>query len=284
MGWRPKGWHRQLQTTLLDTGTLLTVAIAVAAIGSLAWSLLSQGHLRLDGAVFSQLPPPPLQPGGGFRNALVGTLTMVTLATLLSGPVGIGAAIYRVEFAQGNVLGHWVRLANGVLSGVPSILCGLFAYGVVVLTTGSFSAVAGGVALAVVMVPLIERTSEDALQAVSNELRWGAMALGASRSQTVLTVVLPTAAPAVATGLVLAIARATGETAPLLFTALFSQYGLQGLWQPTASLSVLIYNFALSPYPNHQAIAWTAALGVVSLVGGISLVARRLLGQLRQWS
>jgi len=165
---------------------------------------------------------------------------------------------------------------DGVLSGVPSILCGLFAYGLVVLTSGTFSAIAGGVALAVVMLPTITRTSEEALKAVAPELREAAIAIGASPIQATTLMIIPAATPAIVTGLVLAIARATGETAPLLFTALFSQYGFNGLWKPVASMSVLIYNFALSPYPNDQALAWTAALVVVTLILSISIAARFL--------
>jgi phosphate transport system permease protein len=152
----------------------------------------------------------------------------------------------------------------------------LFAYGLVVLTSGTFSAIAGGVALAVVMLPTIARTSEEALKAVAPELREGAIAIGASPIQAITLIIIPAATPAIITGIVLAIARATGETAPLLFTALFSQYGLNGLWKPVASMSVLIYNFALSPYPNDQALAWTAALVVVALILSISIAARFL--------
>ena len=255
----------------------VALAIALLAISSILFSLLSQGWNRLDTTAFTQLPPPPLDDGGGFRNAIAGTLLMVSLGMGISAPLGIGVAIYLVEFGRENGLTQAVRFFNGVLSGVPSILCGLFAYALVVLTTGTFSAVAGGIALAVLMLPITVRTAEEGLKAVDVELREGAIALGATTSQTIGAIVLPSAAPAIVTGVVLAIARAVGETAPLLFTALFSQYGLNGVWNPVASLSVLIYNFALSPYPNHQALAWTAALVMVSLILGISVMARWLI-------
>lgn len=274
--WKPNPIKRKIVSMILTTGIFLGTAIAIFAFSSILFSLIAQGASRFDLAAFTELPPPPLEFGGGFRNAIIGTLLMVGIGAGLSAPIGLGAAIYLVEFGRNKPLSQWVRFFNGVLSGVPSILCGLFAYGLVVLTSGTFSAIAGGVALAVVMLPTIARTSEEALKAVAPELREGAIAIGASPIQAITLIVIPAATPAIITGIVLAIARATGETAPLLFTALFSQYGLNGLWKPVASMSVLIYNFALSPYPNDQALAWTAALVVVALILSISIAARFL--------
>jgi phosphate transport system permease protein len=274
--WKPNPIKRKIVSMILTTGIFLGTAIAIFAFSSILFSLIAQGASRFDLAAFTELPPPPLEFGGGFRNAIIGTLLMVGIGAGLSAPIGLGAAIYLVEFGRNKPLSQWVRFFNGVLSGVPSILCGLFAYGLVVLTSGTFSAIAGGVALAVVMLPTIARTSEEALKAVAPELREGAIAIGASPIQALTLIIIPAATPAIITGIVLAIARATGETAPLLFTALFSQYGLNGLWKPVASMSVLIYNFALSPYPNDQALAWTAALVVVALILSISIAARFL--------
>jgi phosphate transport system permease protein len=274
--WKPNPIKRKIVSMILTTGIFLGTAIAIFAFSSILFSLIAQGASRFDLAAFTELPPPPLEFGGGFRNAIIGTLLMVGIGAGLSAPIGLGAAIYLVEFGRNKPLSQWVRFFNGVLSGVPSILCGLFAYGLVVLTSGTFSAIAGGVALAVVMLPTIARTSEEALKAVAPELREGAIAIGASPIQAITLIIIPAATPAIITGIVLAIARATGETAPLLFTALFSQYGLNGLWKPVASMSVLIYNFALSPYPNDQALAWTAALVVVALILSISIAARFL--------
>ncbi len=274
--YQPNVYYRRIVSILCTIAITLGTAIIVLGIGSILISLIWQGWSRLDVTAFRELPPPPLDQGGGFHNALVGTLLMVAIGTCLSAPVGVLTAIYVVEFGGDRLLARTVRFFNSILSGVPSILCGLFAYSVVVLTTGRFSAVAGGVALAVVMVPMIVRTAEEGLKAVSPELRAGAIALGASPAQTVGQIVIPAATPTLTTGIILAIARAAGETAPLLFTALFSQYGLTGLWHPVASLSVLVYNFALSPYPNHQALAWTAALVIVGLILGVSIVARRV--------
>jgi len=274
--WKPNQTRRKIVSGLLNIGVFLGTAIAVFAFSSILFSLIAKGASRLDFAAFTELPPPPLESGGGFGNAIIGTLLMVAIGAGISAPIGLGAAIYLVEFGQNKLLSQWVRFFNGVLSGVPSILCGLFAYGLVVLTSGTFSAIAGGVALAVVMLPTIARTSEEALKAVAPELREAAIAIGASPIQAITLMIIPAATPAIVTGIVLAIARATGETAPLLFTALFSQYGFNGLWKPVASMSVLIYNFALSPYPNDQALAWTAALVVVALILSISIAARFL--------
>jgi phosphate transport system permease protein len=274
--WKPNPIKRKIVSMILTTGIFLGTAIAIFVFSSILFSLIAKGASRFDLAAFTELPPPPLESGGGFRNAITGTLLMVGIGAGLSAPIGLGAAIYLVEFGQNKLLSQWVRFFNGVLSGVPSILCGLFAYGLVVLTSGTFSAIAGGVALAVVMLPTIARTSEEALKAVAPELREGAIAIGASPIQAITLIIIPAATPAIVTGIVLAIARATGETAPLLFTALFSQYGFNGLWKPVASMSVLIYNFALSPYPNDQALAWTAALVVVALILSISIAARFL--------
>ncbi|MFN5501962.1 MAG: phosphate ABC transporter permease subunit PstC, partial [Pseudanabaena sp.] len=237
--WKPNPIKRKIVSMILTTGIFLGTAIAIFAFSSILFSLIAQGASRFDLAAFTELPPPPLEFGGGFRNAIIGTLLMVGIGAGLSAPIGLGAAIYLVEFGRNKPLSQWVRFFNGVLSGVPSILCGLFAYGLVVLTSGTFSAIAGGVALAVVMLPTIARTSEEALKAVAPELREGAIAIGASPIQAITLIIIPAATPAIITGIVLAIARATGETAPLLFTALFSQYGLNGLWKPVASMSVL---------------------------------------------
>jgi phosphate transport system permease protein len=183
------------------------------------------------------------------------------------------AAIYLSEFSRGTIP-RWIRFATNVLSGVPSILMGVFIYGLLVITTGSYSAVAGGFALGVLMLPIIVRTTDESLQIVPKQVRWAALGMGASKFQTVWRIVLPAALPAIATGLTLAVARAAGETAPLLFTALFSQYWINGVWQPTASLSVLVYNFATVPYEGQQRLAWAAALILVAIVLLTSIISR----------
>lgn len=233
-----------------------------------------RGFSRLDWAAFTQLPPPPLAgDAGGFANALIGTLLMVAIGAAVSVPFGVLSAIYLSEFSQGQIP-RWIRFATNVLSGVPSILMGVFIYGLLVITTGSYSAVAGGFALGVLMLPIIVRTTDESLQIVPQRVRWAAIGMGASKFQTVLRVVLPAALPAIATGLTLAVARAAGETAPLIFTALFSQYWFDGFFQPTASLSVLVYNFATVPYDGQQRLAWAGALILVGLVLLTSILSR----------
>lgn len=234
-----------------------------------------RGFRRLNLTLFTQLPPPPGLEQGGVANAIVGTAIVVGLATVISVPLGILAGIYLSEFGATHRATRWIRLATNVLSGVPSILAGVFAYGLLVATgILGFSAASGGVALAVLMVPAIVRTTEDALQLVPQDLRWASLGVGASPVQTVVRIVLPAALPGVTTGILLAIARAAGETAPLIFTALSSSLFSTALKQPIATLSVLIYNFSNAPFAPQQDLAWAASLLLVSLVLVTSVLAR----------
>ena len=238
--------------------------------------LLANGISSLSLAVFTELPPPPLVEGGGFGNAIIGTVIMVGIGGLISVPIGIMAAIYLSEFSEGK-LADWIRFATNVLSGIPSIIIGVFAYGVIVLTTKSYSAWAGGFALSILMLPIIVRTTDESLKLVPQEVRQASIGVGANNYQTVLQVVLPAALPAIITGITLAVARAAGETAPLLFTALFTQYWPDwnnGLVEPTASLAVLVYNFAIVPFKNQQELAWGAAFILVLLVLATSIISR----------
>ncbi len=235
--------------------------------------VLIQGFSSLRPTLFTQLPPPPLVQGGGFGNAVLGTLLMVGIGALISVPIGVLAAIYLTEFSSGKI-SRWIRFITNVLSGVPSIIAGVFAYGVVVATTGGYSAVAGGFALSILMLPIIIRTTDESLKLVSQDLRQAAVGIGCTKFQTVASVVLPTALPAIVTGTTLAIARASGETAPLLFTALFSQFWSNSPFVPTASLAVLVYNFAISPFKNWQSLAWAASLILVLMVLITSIIAR----------
>ncbi|QXE22103.1 permease protein of phosphate ABC transporter [Richelia sinica FACHB-800] len=240
--------------------------------------MVIQGFNSLSPSVFTELPPAPFRKGGGFGNAILGTLLMVGIGGLISIPFGVLAAIYLTEFSSGKIA-RWVRFATNVLSGVPSIIAGVFAYGIVVLSLtqwklGSYSAIGGGFALAILMLPIIVRTTDEALQLVSQDLRQASLGLGATNFQTVTQVVLPAALPAIVTGSTLAIARAAGETAPLLFTALFSTFWPDSLLKPTASLAVLVYNFAISPFKNWQSLAWAASLILVLMVLLTSIIAR----------
>jgi phosphate transport system permease protein len=213
--------------------------------------------------------------GGGISNAIVGTLVVVVVATCLALPLGFMGAVYLAEYGGETRLATLVRFSAKVLTGLPSILAGVFAYATVVVATGSFSALAGGAAMAILMVPTVMLTSESALRAVPSKMKMAAFGMGATRAQTVLRIVIPTAIPGILTGVMLSLARAMGETAPLLFTALFSDYMFEGkLSQPIASLSVLIYNFAGSPFEHQVALAWAASLVLVSIVLVLNVVAQ----------
>ncbi|BAU67319.1 phosphate ABC transporter, inner membrane subunit PstA [Stanieria sp. NIES-3757] len=262
---------------LVMTGiaTLFTILAIIPLLIILSY-LLTKGISSLSPMVFTQLPPPPLVEGGGFGNAILGTVLMVGIGAAMSVPIGIMAAIYLSEFSRGK-LAEWIRFATNVLSGVPSIIIGVFAYSAIVLTTKSYSAWAGGFALAILMLPIIIRTTDEALKLVPQEVRQASVGIGANDYQTVLQVVLPAAIPAIITGITLAIARAAGETAPLLFTALFTQYWPNWnnlLVEPTASLAVLVYNFAIVPFKNQQELAWGAAFILVLLVLITSIISR----------
>jgi phosphate transport system permease protein len=263
--------------TALVTGMMLTCLIPLfSVVLMLAW----RGGQRLSLSLFTQLPPAALEQGGGFGNAVAGTLIIVALAVAATVPVGLLTAIYLSQAEESRVSGV-VRFCAKVLTGFPSILAGVFAYGAIVLVTGGFSALAGAVALSILMLPTIVLTSEDALRMVPAGMKDAALGMGATRTQLVWMVLLPTAMPGILTGVMLAIARAAGETAPLLFTALFSNYwlwsqGRANLMQPTASLAVLIYNFAGMPFQNQVELAWAAALVLVLLVLGANIIGQSL--------
>lgn len=257
-------------------------AIALIPLIAVITYVVINGSARLGPQLFTQLPPPPYQPtspqfnSGGFGNAFVGTFMTVGIASLISIPFGVLAAIYLSEFARDTKLADAINFLTNVLSGVPSIVMGVFAYGLVVITTRTYSAAAAGLALAVLMLPTIVRTSTEALESVSGELRQAAFGLGATSFQTVSRVILPTALPAILTGVMLGIARAAGETAPVIFTALFNNFWNFDVWRPTATLSVLVYNFAVTPYKNWQELAWSAALVLVLLVLVANILSRWL--------
>jgi phosphate transport system permease protein len=263
--------------SLLVSGMTL---LALIPLFSVVWMLAWRGGKKLTLEVFTQLPPAPLEQGGGFGNAIVGTLVMVGIAALISVPLGIMSAVF-LEQAKESRFAQVVRFAAKTLTGLPSILAGVFAYGTIVLLTGGFSALAGSSALAVLMLPTIILTAEDAIRMVPAKMKEAAAGMGATQTQTVWMVLLPTAFPGILTGIMLAIARAAGETAPLLFTALFSNYwllsrGRLDLMQPTASLAVLIYNFAGMPFENQLELAWAAALVLVLLVLTTNLLGQAL--------
>jgi len=261
--------------------SVLTGAATVAALFpliSVLYMLIVRGCAALRPEALTQLPPAAMTTGGGFGNAIIGTIVIVIIATMFSVPLGIIAAVYTAEFGPETRITRLVQFAAKVLTGLPSILAGVFAFAVVVLVTGGFSAPAGGVALALLMLPTVFLTAEEAIKRVPSKMREAAIGMGSTPTQVVLRVLLPTATPGILTGVMLAIARAAGETAPLLFTALFSEFWisrtspvflpktLSDLMKPTPSLAVLIYNFSGSPFENQIQLAWTAAFVLVVIV------------------
>ncbi|MFM7574318.1 MAG: phosphate ABC transporter permease PstA [Snowella sp.] len=252
------------------------IVITLIPLFAVLTYVIAQGvsHVNLD--LLTKLPPPPGLQGGGVANAIIGTLIVVGLATLMAVPIGVMAAIYLSEFSNNNKIASWVRFATNILSGVPSIISGVFVFGLLI---GSgligFSAIAGGVSLTVLMLPTIIRTTDEALQIVPRDIRWAALGVGAYNFQSVLFIVLPAALPSILTGVTLAIARAAGETAPLIFTALFSNFWPNRLNEPIATLSVLVYNFATAPFKPQQQLAWAGSLILVLMVL-ISSVSARL--------
>ena len=257
---------RSLWSKLLSGICVGLALLTLIPLFSIVFLVLKNGLPLLSWRVFTELPPAAGMTGGGFGNAVVGTVLMVGIALVLATPFGVLSAIYINEYEPFSALSNAVRFVAKLLTGIPSIICGVFAYAVIVLTTGGFSAWAGGFALAILILPTILLTAEQALLGVSKAYREASYGLGATNFQTIWRVVLPDAMPAIMTGIMLAVARAAGETAPLIFTALFSQFWIQSLSEPTASLSVLIFNFSTLPFEHQVKMAWTASLVLVILV------------------
>ena len=265
--YRPRTAFSALLTWIV---TFMTIA-ALVPLFAVLWMLIWRGGKKLSLELFTALPPAPLEQGGGFGNAILGTVVMVVIATLITVPLGVLTGLFLAQAPNNSKLAGGVRFSAKVLTGFPSILAGVFAYGAIVLVTGGYSAIAGAIALSILMLPTIILTSESAISMVPARMKEASIGMGATSAQTVWMVLLPTAAPGILTGVMLAIARAAGETAPLLFTALFSNYWLNSgghfnLMQPTASLAVLIYNFSGMPFKNQVELAWAAALVLVVLV------------------
>ena len=257
------------------TGLVWGLAIlASIPLVSVIYMLIMEGGARLDFEAITALPPAGFETGGGFGNAIVGTLTMVGIASALSIPIGTMAALYLAILNPNSKTATVSRFLAKVLTGFPSILAGVFVYAVIVITTGTYSAWAGGVALAVLMLPTVTLAAEEAMKQVPQRMKDAAFGMGCTRTQVIFKVVLPTALPGIMTGVILAVAGAAGESAPLLFTALFSNYYMSELAEPTASLSILIYNFSGMPFENQIELAWTASLALVLLVLFFNIVAR----------
>jgi phosphate transport system permease protein len=267
--------RRKITDAVVRGACLAATLVAIVPLVLILFHIATKGASALDWNFFTQLPKPPGEKGGGMANAIVGTLTLVALACAFGVPLGVLGGVYLAEFGQ-NRVGKIIRFATDVMAGVPSIVAGLFVYTLVVVPMRRFSAIAGGLALAVLMLPTITRTTEELIKLVPDALREAALALGVPKWRAIVRVVLRTAAPGIVTGVVLAIARVTGETAPLLFTALNNNGWAQGIDQPTPSLTVQIYQYAGSPYEDQQAQAWGAALVLVVLVLFMNITARLL--------
>jgi phosphate transport system permease protein len=255
-----------------------SIGLAMVPLVSLLAKVLHMGLPGLRPSFFTSLPVPVGEAGGGMGNALVGTLIIIGVGAAIGIPVGVLSGIYLSELGRGR-LARVVRFSADVLSGVPSIVVGMFAYAVVVMPMNHFSAFSGGVALSVLMIPVVTRTTEEMLRLVPTTLREAALALGCARWRATLQIVLPTALPGVLAGVMLAVARAAGETAPLLFTAFGSRFWFEGLGKPAASLPLQIFTYAVSPYDEWHAQAWTGALVLVLLIVvlqlGVKLYIRR---------
>jgi len=267
------GWRRPVNTvmtTLTAACAFAGVAVLLLILGYIAWRGVSSLSIQ-----FLIETPKPVGEGGGIGNAILGTLILLALASLLGLPLGVAAGVYLAEFGRGRFAGL-VRFVADTLTGVPSIVTGVFVYALVVIPTRHFSALAGGIALAVIMIPIVTRTTEEMLRLVPASLREGALALGAPQWRVTTGVVLPAAASGIATGAMLAVARVSGETAPLLFTAFGSRFFNVYLDQPMASLTVQIFNYAVSPYDEWHAQAWAATLVLMTLILGINIVVRFL--------
>ncbi len=258
----------------------LSGTASLTGIAFLTWILIViavKGADAINPEFFTQLPAPPMVPGGGLGNAVLGTLVITVLATLMGVPIGLMAGVFLSEFGRGTFAAGAIRFAANILMGTPSIIIGVFIYILFVAPMGGFSGYAGAAALAVIMLPVVARTTEDMLSLVPDALRESALALGAPRWKMTTGVVFRAARTGLVTGSLLAVARVSGETAPLLFTALNSPFWPRSLSEPTANLTVTIFNYAMSPYADWQAMAWGASLLITVGVLGITILVRTLL-------
>jgi phosphate transport system permease protein len=274
----PISFWRRGMNSFATLAAAVSVILVLLPLGAVFGYLVYKGIGSINWAFLTQTPKPVGEAGGGMANAIAGSGFILLIASLIGVPIGIGAGIYLAEYGR-NQLGNVIRFTADVLNGVPSIVIGIVAYGIVVLSQGHFSALAGGVALAIMMIPTITRTTEEMLLLVPNAVREAAYGLGVSRWRTTLSITLRTATSGVITGIMLAFARVAGETAPLLFTAFGNQYWNWKINQPTAALSLQIFTYAISPFDEWHRQAWAGALILIVLivfaVSAVRLVAGR---------
>jgi phosphate transport system permease protein len=270
--------RRKIVDKIMTIAVIAAVVLAVTPLVLILGDVFIQGAPATNLAFLTHLPTAPTFPDGGIANAIVGSFTMVGLAALISVPIGVGAGIFFSEWSASR-LATVSGFMNDVLTGFPTMVLGLFIFVIIVLPTKEFSAFAGGIALSLVMIPIIARTTDESLKLVPMTLREASLALGIPRWKTVLGVVISTGKTGLLTGILLAIARATGETAPLLLTATTSTHFASSLFQPTASLTVLIYNYGTSPYASWQTQAWGAALILILIMLALNLLVRLVIGR-----
>jgi len=265
--------QRKIKATVALAASGVATAIGLAFLAAILWTLFSRGIGGLSWSVFTQTTPAPGS-SGGLLNAIYGSLVMTLLGVLIGGPIGILAATYLSEYGRTARLSTVIRFINDVLLSAPSIVIGLFVYTLMVVPMGHFSALAGAVSLAIIVIPVTVRTAEDMLRLIPQTMRHGSAALGAQPWRTITSIVYPAARSGLLTGVLLALARVSGETAPLLFTALNNQFWNANLNQPMANLPVVIFQFATSPYTNWQSLAWSGALLITLFVLFLSIIAR----------
>jgi len=268
--------RRRVIDVIARSACVVALVVAIVPLASVLFYIGAKGLGSLSWTFFTELPKPVGELGGGIANAIVGTLILVAIACSFSLPVGILGGVYLAEFG-GNRFAKALRFSADVMAGVPSIAVGVFAYTVVVLTMRQFSALAGGFALSVIMLPTIVRTTEEMIRIVPDSLREAGLALGIPKWRVIIGVVLRTGAPGIATGIMLAVARAAGETAPLLFTALNNRYWSVSPVEPIASLPIQIYTYAVSPFDDWHRQAWAAALVLVAMVLILNIAARLII-------
>jgi phosphate transport system permease protein len=257
----------------------LATAIGLFFLGAILWTLVSRGFAGMSATLFSSMTPPPGS-SGGLLNAIYGSVAMTVIGILIGGPVGMLAGTYLAEYGRTSRLSSVIRFVNDVLLSAPSIIVGLFVYELLVIRMGHFSAIAGAVALGIIAIPVTVRTTEDMLNLVPQGMKDASTAMGAYPWRTITSVIYPAARSGILTGLLLAVARISGETAPLLFTALNNQFWSTNLNAPMANLPVVIFQFALSPYPNWQQLAWSGALLITLSILILSITARFVVARL----
>jgi phosphate transport system permease protein len=270
---RRRRHYRKLKSDLMVAVTVGATILALIPLFLVFGYLVGKGASSLSWSFFTRMPASVGQAGGGMANAIIGTFELVGLACLLGVPIGVGGGIYLAE-NRGLRLSDAIRFSADILMGIPSIVVGVFVYSVIVRPTGGFSTIAGAVALAIIMIPLVARTTEEMIVLVPHELREASLALGVPRWRTTLSIVARTASKGIATGVILAIARVAGETAPLLFTAFGNHFWSTSLTQPISSLTVQVYTYAISPFADWQRQAWAGALTLTFIVLALELGVR----------